>query len=78
MVLSDSNIPKLPKSQQLMGINFYHTNAIFIDPALIQVPGAYSGKYGIINRTNERFGYTALADPEMFKRGVPLTKESDL
>ena len=25
---------------------FYHTNANFLDPALIQAPGAYSGKYG--------------------------------
>ena len=52
MVLSDGNIPKLPKSLQLhfgfhlMGIN--HTNTIFIDPTLIQAPGAYSGKYGIL------------------------------
>ena len=27
---------------------FYHTNANFLDPALIQAPGAYSGKYGIL------------------------------
>ena len=39
MVLSE---PKLPKSlqlhfcYQLMGINFYHTNAILIDSALIR------------------------------------------
>ena len=26
---------------------FDHTNANFLDPALIQAPGAYSGKYGI-------------------------------
>ena len=26
---------------------FYHTNSNFLDPALIQAPGAYSGKYGI-------------------------------
>ena len=31
---------------------------IFIDSALIQAPGAYSGKYGILIRTNERNGYT--------------------
>ena len=41
-----------------MGINLYHTNVIYLDPARIQAPGAYSGKYGILNRINDRFGYT--------------------
>ena len=27
---------------------FYHTNANFLDPAVIQAPGAYSGKYGML------------------------------
>ena len=30
-----------------MCIIFYHTDAKLLDPALIQAPGAYSGKYGI-------------------------------
>ena len=45
----------------LLSINwyqFYHTNANFIDPALIPAPCACSGKYGIIIGTNERYGYT--------------------
>ena len=29
---------------------FFHTNANFLDPELIQAPGAYSGKYGILDK----------------------------